>query len=238
MGINLNSNIIAIIPAREGSKGLPNKNIKKFSGKPLIVHSIIAAIESGCFKEIIVTTDSDDIAKISLNYKVRVIKRPKNLAQDDSLMKDVTKHVYTYLKTNDLFLGTFFCLLQPTSPLRLASHVIEFVDKFKQGSFRSAVSVCENLHTPFKSFSLKNEQLIPIFEQKFSHANRQSLDKTYRQNGAIYLTNWSNFLSYGCFIHQPVMPYIMTEKESVDIDSLEDFHRAEKFFIDVDSFQR
>ena len=221
--------MIAIIPARSESKGLPNKNIKQLGQHPLIAYSINAALNSCCFTDVFVTTDSDEIAQISLDYGAQVIERPSFLAQNDTSMADVINHVYNYLsKREKIFPEGIFCLLQPTSPLRGASHIIACTTAFRKSSFKSAVSLSEDIHSPFKSLCIKQGELTPLFNVKYLHANRQTLEKTYRQNGAIYLTYWRNFLSDGGFIHFPAMPYIMEEKESIDIDTLEDFQCVER----------
>lgn len=224
--------MIAIIPARGGSKGLRNKNIKKLGQYPLLSYSIRAALDSGCFTEVFVTTDSDSLSQVALGYGAQVIERPSSLAQDDTPMTDVINHVYTYLTgSKKAFPEDIFCLLQPTSPLRGASHIRECVAQFENKSYKSAVSVSADTHSPFKSLCIKEGGLTPLFDVKYLHANRQTLEKTYRQNGAIYLTYWRNFLSEGGFIHFPAMPYIMDAKESIDIDTLEDFQCVERVLI-------
>lgn len=223
--------MIAIIPARSGSKGVPDKNIRDLNGIPLITYTIRAAIESNCFTDVVVTTDGEAISEISINCGAKVIRRPSFLAQDDTLMADAIRHVYSYKEVLNLSSKDFFCLLQPTSPLRDSSHVIECVTKFKISSFKSALSVCENTYTPFKSLRLVEDHLEPLFDLSLLNVNRQALEKTYRQNGAIYITNWDSFLTTNSFIEFPAMPYFMTEAESIDIDSLKDFQCAENIII-------
>jgi len=224
--------MIAIIPARGGSKGLRNKNIKHLGQHPLLSYSIRAALDSRCFTEVFVTTDSEEISQIARNYGAQVIERPSSLAQDDTPMTDVINHVYTYLTEGEkAFPEDIFCLLQPTSPLRGASHIRSCVTEFTKQSYKSAVSVSADIHSPFKSLCIKEGELMPLFDMKYLHANRQTLEKTYRQNGAIYLTYWRNFLSDGGFIHFPAMPYIMEEKDSIDIDTLEDFQCVERCLV-------
>lgn len=223
--------MIALIPARGGSKGLPGKNILELIGKPLIAYSIEAAQKSKSFRRIIVSTEDEKIAKVALQFGAEVIWRPDELAQDSSDMIDVILQVYQNIQ-NDLPLKeTHFCLLQPTSPLRHSNHILQCIENFNSQSFRSALSVCENEYSPFKSFRMKKDKLEALFKIDLMNLNRQKLEITYRQNGAIYILPWQECAATKKILHFPLMPYIMPQEESVDIDSLEDLKRAEQLLI-------
>lgn len=223
-------NFIALIPARGGSKGLSRKNVLTLRGKPLISYTIEAALHSNKFSSVYVTTEDDEIAKISKHYGAKIIKRPFEIAQDDTKMSSVIKHAYDSLKDRKMDLGPFFCLLQPTSPLRKAEHILDCTSRFfKEENFSSAVSVCENSYSPFKSLYFKEGALTPLFSSNHLAENRQHLERTYRQNGAIYITAWSDFLEKETFINFPAMAYIMNEEESLDIDTNADLAKAEEF---------
>ena len=119
---------IAIIPARSGSKGLPNKNILELNGKPLIAYSIEAALQSKCFERVIVSTDSKEYGKISEKYGAEVIYGSKEASSDTASTYDALKEVFTKIETNNI---DYFVLLQPTSPLRNVNHVKELLNFMK-----------------------------------------------------------------------------------------------------------
>jgi CMP-N-acetylneuraminic acid synthetase len=227
--------LIAIIPARAGSKGVPGKNLRIVSGKPLVAHAIEAARDSQRFEAIYVSSDSSDVLSLAEMFGARGLPRPAELASDTAAMADVIKDVHSLLLRNRQPAGDAFALLQPTSPLRTSRHVRDCVDRFGAGDFRSAVSICAVNSTPQKSLVLREGVIEPLFGWDALHANRQSFDQTYRQNGAIWVTRWDAFHRSGCFVVPPAMPYLMDEAESIDIDSESDLAAAEAAFVRVRS---
>lgn len=222
--------LIAIIPARAGSKGLPGKNLRELAGKPLVAHAIDAARDSQRFEAIYVSSDSPDVLSLAETRGVRAIERPTELASDTATMADVIRELYLSLTRDRQTVGEAFALLQPTSPLRSARHVRECVNRFAASEFNSAVSICAVEGAPQKSLVLRDGAVEPLFGWDALHANRQALEPAYRQNGAIWITRWDAFHRDGRFIVPPAMPYVMEEADSTDIDNESDLAAAEAAF--------
>ena len=219
---------IAIIPARSGSKGLPHKNIKLLAGKPLISYTIEAAIYSGCFDTVMVSTDSEEYAKISIAYGAEIpFLRSEELSSDSANSWDVVEDVlYEYRKIGKLF--DTITLLQPTSPLRNSDDIRNANKIFLDENVKAVVSVCEMDHSPLLSNTLPIDRSMENFvSQKITNITRQSLDKYYRINGAIYMLDYeflqesNNIYRKGCYA------YIMDRTKSIDIDTQIDFEFAE-----------
>lgn len=219
--------IIAIITARGGSKGLPRKNIRELAGKPLIAYSIQAALECPHIDRCIVSTEDSEIKRISINCGAEVIDRPTELAQDSSTSQAVVKHVLETVRYQNSTLPDYFVLLQPTSPLRNAGHLTECIEMFMGSQYRSAISVTEAGHHPFKMLTFKDDKLIPLFGREYLDMPRQLLPEVFRQNGAIYLMSSEVFLKEYAFFADTAMPYLMSEYDSIDIDSEMDLLIAE-----------
>lgn len=218
---------IGIITARGGSKGLPRKNITELAGKPLIVHTIEAALRSRELDRCFVSTEDQEIKAVSLMAGAEVIDRPLKLAEDHTLSRDVVLHVLEKLASRGP-LPEHFMLLQPTSPLRSSRHIDESIKAFLKKKAGSCVSVCLLRHSPYKSFKLVGQELLPITDWGDLEKPRQQLPHAYRANGAIYLTKCRDFLRDKTFFIKPVLPYVMGERESIDIDCLEDLVLCEK----------
>ncbi len=222
----ISEKVIALITARGGSKGLPRKNLRLLSGKPLIAYSIEAALGAKGVKQCIVSTEDPEIKAVSLELGAEVIDRPINLAGDSALSRDVVRHILEKLAASGS-LPKRFMLLQPTSPLRNSGHIDACISAFFKGEYRSAISVTEAEHHPYKGFRVDAGQLVPLFGIEYLDRPRQTLPETLRQNGAIYLAETSSFLQQGSFFIPPVMPFLMEPDESIDIDSEQDLQIAE-----------
>ena len=218
--------VIAIIPARGGSKGLPRKNIKNLAGKPLIAWTIELALKSRYLDRVIVSTEDDEIAKISKKYGAEVIKRPKKLATDKTETIDVIFHVLRTLKKEN-YTPEIIILLQPTSPLRSADDVNKAIEYFFKNECESVVSICEFEHSPYWAFKIKRRYLTPIFGWKYFKIRRQDLPKAYIPNGAIFIAAVKTLEKYKSFYTHKTLPYIMSVERSIDIDSEIDFKLAE-----------
>lgn len=220
---------LAIIPARAGSKRLKNKNILTLNNKPLIGWTIEAGIKSRYIDELIVSTDSDKIAKISKKYGAKIpFLRPKNLAKDKSKTSDVVKHAINFYhkKFNKFF--DFILILQPTSPLRNNKDIdkaIEFMFKKKADA---VISVCELNHPPIWSGKLpKNKKMNKFFEKSGFKNRSQDQKKHYRLNGAIYICSLDKFLEQNSvFLQKNVFAFEMPREKSIDIDTELDFKIA------------
>jgi len=217
--------IIAIIPARGGSKGIPRKNIKLLNDKPLIAYSIEAALKSRRVNRVIVSTEDREIAEISKRYGAEVIDRPKELARDDSPTIDAILHALGLLEKSE-YIPDVVVLLQPTSPLRNAEDIDNAIELFLSNDCESVVSVCEIERSPYWSFKIENGYLKPIFGGNYVKMRRQDLPKAYMPNGAIYIATPETLRKYKSFYCPKTVPYIMPLERSVDIDNEIDFMLA------------
>jgi CMP-N,N'-diacetyllegionaminic acid synthase len=219
--------MLAIIPARGGSKGLPGKNVKKLNGKPLIAYSIEAALESNAIDRVIVSTDSAEIAEIALKYGAGIpFMRPGYLAEDSSLAVD--NYIYTidrYEKECGVKVDAF-CVLQPTSPLRISNDIDDAVNIFNDKKADSVISYCEEHHpVSWHKYLEDDGRLSDVFSgQKLK--NRQDIKPTYYPNGAIYVFK-SSIIKLGQYYSDKTFAYVMPRERSVDIDVLDDFKLAE-----------
>ncbi len=219
-------NTLAIIPARGGSKRLPRKNIKSLNGKPLIYYTIRESFKSRYISKIVVSTEDEDIARISSKYGAKVIKRPKELSKDDTPSIDVVLHALSTLEVQD-FKPDIVVLLQPTSPLRNSQDIDNAIELFMKSDCESVISVCEAEHSPYWSFKVENGYLKPIFGEEYLRKRRQDLPKAYMPNGAIYVSTPEVLYRYRSFYCQKMIPYIMSLERSIDIDNEIDFLLAE-----------
>lgn len=219
-------NIYAIILARGGSKGLPRKNLHPLADKPLIAHTIIAALDCPQISRCIVSTEDAEIKQVSIAWGAEVLDRPAELATDTAMSRDVVKSLLLVLREQNC-LPDYFVLLQPTSPLRNAKHLSECIQLFFTAQSKCAISVTETEHHPYKSVYISEDGLKPLFEAEALEAPRQTLPKIYRPNGAIYLMPSKLFLENCTFFIPPVFPYIMVSQESIDIDTALDLTIAE-----------
>ncbi len=217
---------MVLITARGASKGLPRKNLRLLSGKPLIAYSIEAALGAEGVGRCIVSTEDPEIKEVSLTLGAEVIDRPDELATDRALSRDVIRHIIEQLAASG-DMPYRFMLLQPTSPLRNSFHIDACLADFFAGSYRSAISVTEAEHHPYKEFRSEAGQLVPLFGIEYLDRPRQTLPEVFRQNGAIYLTETSCFLEQASFFIPPVMPFLMRADESIDIDTEQDLLVAE-----------
>lgn len=221
-------NVLAVIPARGGSKGVPGKNIKNLMGKPLIAYTIEAAIESGIFKKVIVSTDSKEIAEIAALYGAETpFMRPADLSGDGVSSDDVILHALSYYEDYEIEYDAV-CKLQPTSPMRDAGHLRESYQLFCEEEVDFLVSVCECEHSPLWAGTIGEDLRLDHFiPEEVKRACRQELPVYYRLNGAIYIGKKAAFCQNKSFLGKKSMAYIMSQEDSVDIDSYLDFQLAE-----------
>jgi CMP-N-acetylneuraminic acid synthetase len=220
------SKILAIMPARGGSKGLPRKNVLILAGKPMIAHSICAAKNSECVDRIVVSTDNEEIAEVSRKYGAEVINRPKELARDESPTIDAVMHALGAL--GDLgYEPDAVVLLQPTSPIRLPQDIDGAVDAFLKGNGASVISVCEASHPPFWDFKIEDGMLKPLFGAEYFRKRRQELPKAYVPNGSVYVSSPESLRKNRSFVSERIVPYVMPQDRSIDVDTAFDFRIAE-----------
>ena len=221
---------IAIIPARSGSKGLKNKNIKLLNGVPLIAYSIDAAKESKLFYEVMVSTDSDLYADIAKKYGASVpFLRSEAQSNDTADSWDAVKEVLNkYMQLGETF--DTVCLLQPTSPLRNAKDIISAYNLYYEKKADSITSVCEVDHSPLWSMILPLDNSLEEFRKNFKEVPRQQLAKYYRINGAVYIRKVEYTKDNVIIKDTNEYAFVMNRRRSIDIDTIEDFELAE-FYI-------
>lgn len=225
--------ILAIIPARGGSKRLPGKNILPLAGKPMINWSIDAAKNVPSITRVVVSTDCKIIANTAKVAGGEVpFLRPASLSSDTSSSVDVVRHTLQYFKgIGECF--DYLLLLQPTSPLRSATDIQGAIDLLNVKNADSVISVCECEHSPLWSNTLDDSLSLENFMPKnVKNMRSQDLPKYYRLNGAIYLTKVEQFLQERVFMSGNSVAYEMDSHNSVDIDTKLDFIIAETILRD------
>ena len=214
---------IAIIPARSGSKGLKDKNIIDLCGKPLLAYSIEAAVQSGCFDRIIVSTDSKRYGEIAVQYGAEFMERSDSLSNDTATTFMVIEDVLS--RISDPI--DYFVLLQPTSPMRTAKHVREAFEQFEQHylDFDFLVSVKEAEHASVLVKPIAEDGSLKFFDTDFSNYRRQGY-MDYSPNGAIFIAKPSAYLKQKHFFGAHSLAYKMNRIDSVDIDDRIDYELA------------
>lgn len=225
----LDKKIIGLIPARGGSKRLPGKNTMQFNGHPLISWSIRAGMRSKYIDDIVVSTEDEDIAKISKKYGADVpFKRPMSLAEDDSTTIDVILHALEFF-SKELRHYDYIFLLQPTSPLRTNTHIDESIEFFFEKGADSVIGVSEVSHPIEWASQLSDEGTMEDFYNSLN--NIGSGDKTSKHfmiNGAIYFISTQKLLETKSIIQKHnSFGFEMDRKYSIDIDHQLDFDYAE-----------
>lgn len=220
---------LAIIPARGGSKRLPRKNVLELANKPLIAWSIDAGLHSNYIDSVIVSSDDEEILKISKNFSADTIKRPDALANDTATTFDAIKHTIENSEKYD-----YVILLQPTSPLRTSLDIDEAIELLEEKNADAIISVCEMDHSPLWSNILDETLSMQGFlKEEVLNKRSQDLETYYRLNGAIYICKTSKLLEEeSFFLKEHSFAYIMDRKNSIDIDEEIDFKLANIFIAD------
>lgn len=229
--------ILCIIPARSGSKGIPDKNIKFLLDKPLIAWSIEQAKNTKYYKEgsmrIIVSTDSEKYKQIALKYGAEVpFIRPDNISQDTSIDIEFINHAVKTLKMNEDYTCDYILQLRPTQPCRSEGLIDDCLDKFIGSKFDSLRTVIPVEKTPYKMYKIDGDELVPLFKNingitESYNIGRQYLPKTYLHNG--YVDILKPKLLEKNMISGNILAYEMGYESNIDIDSLQDWEKAENF---------
>lgn len=224
-----NKKVIVVIPARGGSKRLPGKNIRELNGKPLISYAIKAAVGSKFADRVIVSTDNEKIAEVAKRYGAEVpFMRPAELASDKALPQHALQHAVKFFEKNNNFKPDLVVMIQPTSPLVLASDIDDAIKKIISKKKNTCVSVSEISQRPEWMYRLdmKNPEL---FINKGNPRQRsQELPKLGVLNGAVYVMKYNSLMQKGILIdNSSVCLHIMPRERFVDIDELFDFKLAE-----------
>lgn len=218
--------MIAIIPARGGSKGLPGKNIKDLNGKPLLSYTIEAAQKSKGISRIIISTDDLEIAAAAEKLGAECpFMRPDSLANDEARSIDVMKFTISQLEKEDNISINEFMVLQPTSPLRTSDDIDSAIHIFKNKNADSVISYCQEHHPiSWHKYITEEGKFQNIFEDSLN--NRQKEQPAFYPNGAIYIFR-KDLIFRDIYYSDNSYAYIMPRNRSVDIDTLEDFEYAE-----------
>lgn len=222
--------ILGLIPARGGSKAIPHKNIALLNGKPLISYTCKAAKKSKHLTRLIVSTDDKEIAQICIKNGVSApFIRPQDLAKDETGMLEVVIHALKTLEENENYKPDIIVLLQPTSPLRTAEHIDKAVGILIETGADSVVSVVHVPHqfNPVSVMKIENEKLVPFISEP-QILRRQDKPKVYGRNGpAVLAMRRETILNKNSLYGDDIRPCVMSEEESVDIDTQFDFEIAE-----------
>ncbi|MAZ79867.1 MAG: acylneuraminate cytidylyltransferase [Gammaproteobacteria bacterium] len=227
--------IKALIPARGGSKGISNKNMVLFDGKPLIFYTINEVLKILSPENIYLSSDSDEILNYGKKFNINLIKRPNKISGDQSTSTDVIKHFIQKIELQDKNDYTIL-YLQPTSPLRKSFHIEESLSMFKDNSCDSLISVARSKELPNKTYIMnKKRRLEKMINSQNQSELRQKLPDSYYPNGAIYIFNKYSFLKEESIPKKNILPYNMSQKYSIDIDTEIDLKIAE--FLSLNSIK-
>ncbi len=219
--------ILVVIPARSGSKGIPGKNIKKLHGKPLINYTIEAAKEIFENSQVIVSTDDKEIAEIAASHGANIpFLRPKELAQDDSSTRDVILHLVDYFERQKS-MPSVIVLLQVTSPIRNSKHLNEALDLFFHKDCDMVVSVTESKISPYFNLYEENKEGYLQKSKDGAFTRRQDVPPVYEYNGAIYIFKTKSIVESEMKDFEKITKYVMSKNDSVDIDDEVDWKIAE-----------
>ena len=218
----LRNTVLAVIPARRGSKGLPLKNLRLLDGVPLIVHSIRAARAASLVTTVVVSTEDDEIAGIAEAHGATVVRRPMELATDTAQNNPVVRHAIEARGASEQVV----VLLQPTSPLRTATQIDACIAAVFDGA-KSAMTITAVDHHPGKAVIVDHDLIEPFTSDADMEAQRQSLLEVYRQNGAVYAIGVADFLAHDRFYLRPCRAVVVPREDSIDIDSEIDLMLAE-----------
>lgn len=222
--------ILGVIPAREGSKGLPNKNTRKLCGQPMINYTLIEAAKSRYLTRIILSTDSSEIASYTNNFKnIEAYTHPSYLSTDDSPTFPVIKHLVDHLKTTN-YLPDIVVMMRITTPLRIAEDIDSCISKLIETNASSVISVVklDGIH-PLRMKIISDEDILKDYCETEGDIpkRRQELSPVYIRNGGVYASRIDTIENGGLFGYNP-RPYIMPPDRSVNINNELDFLLAEQ----------
>lgn len=226
--------ILGLIPARGGSKGVPHKNRKSLGGKPLVQYSIETALNCNLIHDVLVSTDDQEIAKMSVAAGAQVpFIRPDHLASDESPTIDTVLHALDYYKTQSKSFDAV-CLFQPTVPFRNHVDVKNAIEKFIQKKADSLISVRVVPHQfhPYGIFTPNQDgYLSRLVHLDAPHTRRQTLPMSYYRDGSIYLTATSLLQEQRTFYGASLVSFIMKHSPNINIDTMTDWEHAERYIL-------
>ena len=218
--------IIAIIPARGGSKEIPGKNLFPINGKPLLYYTVSACLNSTLVNRTVVSTDNDEISRVAKEIGAEVIKRPKRLSTDIAQMEPALEHTLDYLKNKEKYNPNIIVLPQNTSPLRTSNHIDEALTLLIKKKYDSVLSGFPyHIHIWNK---INQTRIQPHSYDPSKRKNRQDLPEQILENGSLYATTLSAFKKSHCRISGKIGFYPMPMELSYDIDGMDDLRKTEK----------
>lgn len=226
--------VLALIPARGGSKSIPRKNIQPFAGYPLIAYSIAAGLAAETVTRVIVSTDDEQIAEIAVRYGAEApFLRPAALAQDDTPDLPVFQHALDWLSAEEGYFPEIVVQLRPTSPLRKTVHIDQAVYRLLDHPEADSVrSVCVPFQNPYKMWRIDEDQYLrPLLNTEFAepyNMPRQLLPEVYWQTGYVDAAWADTILEKGSMTGDRILPLVIGSDEWIDIDSPDDWRRAER----------
>lgn len=218
--------VIGIIPAKKNSTRLKDKNIKKINNLRLFEISVINALDSKILDDVIVSSNSNFILNKSKKLGAKILKRPDNLCKNNTDANKVIQHFINKLDSKTKSRNPYLVYLQPTSPLRKSTHIDKAFKVLKKG-FHNLVSVSISNKSFYKSLGINGKKIQPLFP-KFYNANDQKIPNIFEPNGAIYIFLLKEFLKKRKIPINNLCIYVMSKKESLDINSLKDFKILKK----------
>jgi len=226
----MNNKVIAIIPARGGSKRILNKNIKLFAGQPIISYSIRAARDTDLFDRIIVSTDSEEIAEVAKTCGAEVpFVRPSKLSDDFTGTVPVLLHVLNWLNEHD-FAADYFCCIYATAPFVQPEHIIEGFNLLKKRNAATAFSVTMFPYSIFRALKIDDNGRIEMFWPEHENSRSNDLPEAYHDAGQFYWGNTKRFLTEKKLFSSDSVPVILPRYLVQDIDTPEDWETAEKMY--------
>jgi N-acylneuraminate cytidylyltransferase len=226
--------VLALIPARGGSKSIPRKNIRRFAGYPLVAYSIAAGLAAKTVDRVLVSTDDAEIASIARQYGAETpFLRPSELSLDDTPDLPVFQHALWWLAENEGYSPDIVVQLRPTSPLRRVQHIDRAVRSLVERPEADAVrTVCVPFQNPYKMWRIDSHGFMqPLLETSFGEAYnmpRQLLPVVYWQTGYVDVTRNETILNKSSMTGANILPLVIDPSEWIDIDSQDDWRRAER----------
>ncbi|MBC8351303.1 MAG: acylneuraminate cytidylyltransferase family protein [Planctomycetes bacterium] len=217
--------VLGIIPARGGSKGVPRKNIRNLGGKPLIEYTIDECKRTGSLTHFVLSTEDDEIASVAQNASCRVVRRPAELAQDDTPSLPVVQHALYTAEQDRGIIYDAVCLLQPTTPFRKAKEIDEAVKMLAESGADSVVSVSQvpdKYHPNWAFMRDESGNLVRFLDGKLE-SRRQSLTPAYHRNGLIYLTRRETLVENDSLYGDRICSLVMDGGGCINIDTPDDW---------------
>ena len=232
----MSADILGIIPARGGSKGVLRKNIRPLAGKPLLHYTVEAANLSRTLDRVVVSTEDEEIAALAEDWGCEVLNRPVELSQDETPMLPVIQHALEVLVRVENYRPEITVILQPTAPLRRAEHIDDCLHLIMSTGAASAVSVSlvpAHYHPDWQFIIHPEGELGTFSGQALDQilTRRQDLERTFTRNGAMYAIRTTEFQNSGSLYPEPCVAYVMDSEDSINIDSEEDFWLAEQYLL-------